>query len=375
MTLVSITLNDDDNPYLIFESLNYKGEPLTQADLIRNYFFLQIPKEMHDEVYADFWLPMQEDFKSVAKGKYLHELTLAFWQYLRKDGVSLKQSQIYQVFKQSFEGKSSDALQELKQVIEFANYYRRIHFPEIEEEVRLARWFKRFKRLDFTTCYPLLLNLYHDYKNKLISLVDFEEALRFIESYFVRRLLCGMPSNALDKVFNALYREIKDCQADNLNNQLRTILLSLQRTQIWPDDNSLRRSIVEEKLYTDRRNDRVKLILESLSEELSKEQIKVENLTVEHIMPQTLTHEWISMLGANANDHHEKWLHTLGNLTLTAYNSELSNKPFADKLVYLSQRSSFALNHYFRDVSAWNASEIQRRGNYLAEIAVKVWPR
>lgn len=169
LTLVSITLNDDDNPYLIFESLNYKGEPLTQADLIRNYFFLQIPKEKHDEVYADFWLPLQEDFKTTAKGKYLQELTLAFWQYLRKDGVSLKQSQIYQVFKQSFERKDSDALQELKQVIEFANYYRRIHFPEIEKEAKLARWFKRFKRLDFTTCYPLLLNLYHDYKNSFIS--------------------------------------------------------------------------------------------------------------------------------------------------------------------------------------------------------------
>lgn len=208
-----------------------------------------------------------------------------------------------------------------------------------------------------------------------LSLVDFEETLRFIESYFVRRLLCGMPSNALDKVFNALYRELKESHDKDLAGQLRKILISLQRTQIWPDDNSLKRSIVEEKIYTDRRNDRVKLILESLSEELSKEQIKVENLTVEHIMPQTLTNEWVSMLGANSNEHHEKWLHTLGNLTLTAYNSELSNKPFSNKLVYLSQKSSFALNHYFRDVSAWNASEIQRRGQYLAEIAVQVWPR
>ncbi|BAZ53579.1 hypothetical protein NIES4103_62590 [Nostoc sp. NIES-4103] len=149
----------------------------------------------------------------------------------------------------------------------------------------------------------------------------------------------------------------------------------MQRTQIWPDDDSLRRSIIEERLYTDRRIDRVKLILESLAENSSKEQVKTENLTVEHIMPQTLTDEWRAMLGVNANEQHEKWLHTLGNLTLTAYNAELSNKPFTEKLIYLSEKSSFALNQYFRNVSAWNAYEIQRRGQHLGEIAVQVWPR
>lgn len=375
LTLVSITLNDDDNPYLIFESLNYKGEPLTQADLIRNYFFLQIPKEKHDEVYSEFWLPLQEGFKSVSRVKYLNELTLAFWQYLRKDGVSLKRDQIYQVFKKSFEDKNVDALQELQQIIKFADYYRRIHFPDTEKEQKLARWFRRFKRLDFTTCYPLLLNLYRDYEDKCISLTEFEEALRLTESYFVRRLLCGMPSNALDKIFINIYNEIKERQTDTLAKTLREIFLNLQRTQIWPDDDSLKRSIIEERLYTDRRKDRVKLILESLSENLSKEQVKTNNLSIEHIMPQTLTKDWRAMLGANANEQHEKWLHTLGNLTLTAYNSELSNKPFDSKLTYLSEKSNFALNHYFRGVSAWNASEIRQRGQYLGEIATQVWPR
>ncbi|MCF4968747.1 HNH endonuclease family protein [Nostoc sp. CMAA1605] len=161
----------------------------------------------------------------------------------------------------------------------------------------------------------------------------------------------------------------------NFNLTLRQTLLRLQKTQIWPDDDLLRRSIIEERLYTDRRNDRVKLILESLAENLSKEQVKIDNLTVEHIMPQTLTDEWRAMLGANANEQHERWLHTLGNLTLTAYNPELSNKPFAEKLTYLSEKSSFALNQYFRYISAWNASEIQQRGKHLSEIAVQVWPR
>ncbi|MUG95221.1 DUF262 domain-containing protein [Scytonema sp. UIC 10036] len=377
LTLVSITLNDDDNdnPYLIFESLNYKGAPLTQADLIRNYFFLKLPEEKHDEIYYQYWLPLQEKFQAVAGDKYLDEMTLACWQYLRKDGNSVKRSQIYQNFKQVFEKKKLQPLNELQTLIKFSTYYTHIHFYKTENEPRLARWFKRFKRLDFTICYPLLINLYHDYINKNISLSAFEQALRYIESYYVRRLLCGMPSNALDKVFIALYRQIHEQWSGELVGTLRQILLSLQRTQVWPDNSSLKRSIIEERLYTDRRNDRVKLILESLAEHLSKEQVNPENLTVEHIMPQTLTDEWKAMLGANAEQLHERCLHTLGNLTLTAYNSELSNKPFAEKLDYLSDKSSFVLNHYFRKVNAWNASEIQRRAEELAEIAIHVWPR
>lgn len=149
---------------------------------------------------------MQEDFKSVAGDRYLEELTLAFWQYLRKDGYLVKLNQIYQILKKVFEKKELDALSELENLVQFAKYYRSIRFPITEEEPKLARWFKRFKQLDFTTCYPLLLNLYHDYVQKKISLIEFDQALRYVESYFVRRLLCGMPSNAMDKVFLVMYR-------------------------------------------------------------------------------------------------------------------------------------------------------------------------
>lgn len=379
LNLVSITLNEDDNPYLIFESLNYKGAPLTQADLIRNYFFLRLPKEqkIQDKVYSEFWLPMQEEFKAVAGDKYLEEITLAFWQYLRKDGYPVKLNQIYQVFKQEFEKKKLDALQELENLAQFAKYYKFLHFPTTEKELKLSRWFRRFKQLDFTTCYPFLLNLYQDYTKKRISLTEFDQALRYVESYFIRRLLCGMPSNAMDKVFIVLYRQIREQWTGNLVSSLREVLIGLQGTQLWPEDSLLKTRIVEERIYTDRRSARIKLILMSLAEGLSKEQVNPEKLTVEHVMPQTLTNEWKAMLGANSEELHEKWKHTLGNLTLLheSYNSESSNRPFVEKLNYLGEKSSFALNHYFRKVNAWNASEIQQRGQYLAELAVKVWPR
>ncbi|HLO86258.1 MAG TPA: DUF262 domain-containing protein [Nostocaceae cyanobacterium] len=381
VSLVSITLNENDNnnPYLIFESLNYKGSPLTQADLIRNYFFLKITDESkHDEIYYSLWFPLQEKFKNVSGEGYLNEMTLAIWQYLRKDGSPVKLNQIYQTFKQRFEKNKPDPLDELKEVKKFAEYYINIRFPDAEKETKLAKWFKRFKRLDFSTCYPLIINLYHDYATQRIALSDFEQALRYIESYFVRRLLCGMPSNALDKVFINLYQQInkqKDRQdSSDLVRNLCTILLNLQRSQLWPDDNLLTERIIGENVYSIRRKDRIKLILESLAEHLSKEQVNPENLSIEHIMPQKLTNEWQDMIGANAKDLHNRWLHTLGNLTLTAYNAEQSNKPFTQKRIYLDD-SNFALNKYFREINAWNADEIELRAKHLAKIAIEVWPR
>ncbi len=123
-------------------------------------------------------------------------------------------------------------------------------------------------------------------------------------------------------------------------------------------------------------NDRTKLILESLESSLTKEKVKPDNLTIEHIMPQTLTKEWKTMLGGNQAATHKKWLHTLGNLTLTGYNSELSNKPFEDKLSLLKD-SNVTLNQYFRKVKVdvWNEKAIKSRAEYLADIAIKVWPR
>lgn len=372
LTLVSITLDEKDNPYLIFESLNYKGEPLTQADLVRNYFFMRLPREQHEAVYKEIWLPLQEHFRiNAGDTSYLDELTNAFWYYLGKDGHSVNYSQIYQTLKLNLEKPSVNVLDALKDLSRFAEYYLRLRFPNEEPELKLSRWFYRFGRLDFTTCYPFLLKLYGEYIQKRLSLEALEQILRYLESYLVRRLFAGVPTQGLNKAFNTLCRQLdlNDCVSS-----LRHLLLTFQRSQIWPDDDWFRQSIVEQPVYGGKRIDRVKLLLESFGEILTKEQVNPENLTLEHIMPQTLTTEWKAMLGSKAEDVHKRWLHTLGNLTLTAYNSELSNKNFGEKLSYM-RHSCLALNRYFQNVETWDAEAIQSRGEYLADIAVKVWPR
>lgn len=373
LTLVHITLDEKDNPYLIFESLNYKGTPLTQADLIRNYFFMHLPREEHDGIYNDVWYPVQKRFEKSAGKNYLEELTNAFWYYLRKDGhqAYIIYNQIYQGIKERNDPCKVDLLVSLDDLLRFAEYYRRFRFHEEEPNIQLKNWFSRFQRLDFTTSYPFLLNLYDNYIRGALSLEELEAMLLIVESYFVRRLFVGIPTNALNKVFNTIYRQI---DRNNPVDSLKETLNGYSGSQIWPDNDQFYKSVLERPIYSSSRADRTKLILESLEKAQTKEHVETKELTVEHILPQKLTEEWRNVLRDGAEEKHNKWLHTIGNLTLTAYNPELNNKPFIEKQKFLRD-SNLSLNKYFRSVEIWDIDEIKERGANLANLALEIWAK
>ncbi|MCG5060252.1 MAG: DUF262 domain-containing protein [Limnoraphis sp. WC205] len=375
LTVVNITSLEKDNPYLIFESLNYKGQDLTQADLVRNYIFMQLPREQREKIYKDKWLPLQTQFKdNMGQKEYANELTTAFWFYLRKDGESVNHKEVYKAIKNRFDTTSNNTESKLEELVQFANYYQRLKFSHKEPEVKLRRWFQRLMRLDFTTCHIFLLNVYHEYEEEKLSLEQFETILRYLESYFVRRWFTDVSTRSLGNVFNSLYKEVKAANPDDLVDGLRTVLIGYEKAKIWPSDEDFRQGIINKSIYSATNNDRVKLLLESLADWLSKEKVDPENLTIEHIMPQKLNPEWKNRLGLNPIQVHKKFLHTLGNLTLTAYNGELGNKPFDEKNRLYSQ-SNVSLNRYFQDITSWNADEIIHRAEKLADIAIKVWPR
>lgn len=375
LILVNITSGDEDNPYLIFESLNNKGEELTQADLVRNYIFMRLPRDHQKKVYTDIWLPLQEQFKVNAKqNSYTEELTKALWYYLRKDGQKVNEKNIYQAFKRKFDKSDVNIKCELEKLSKFASYYQRLAFPDQEIEPKLKYWFKRLLRLDFTTFHIFLMNIYYEYEVGNLSINDFENVLRYLESYFVRRLFAGVSTKALGDVFNNLYIEVQEKKSSDLATALLAVLRNYLGNRVWPEDDAFRQGIISKTVYSNSSIDRAKLLLEGIEASLSKERVETQNLTIEHIMPQTLNKEWRLMLGVNHSNVHKRWLHTLANLTLTGYNSELSNKPFNEKLSYLTS-SNISMNQYFRDVGNWNEEEMQRRAEYLADIAVKVWPR
>lgn len=375
LILVNITSDDKDNPYLIFESLNNKGEELTQADLVRNYIFMRLPRDQQEKVYADMWLPLQEQFKINAKqNNYTEELTKALWYYLRKDGRKVNEKNIYQELKKKFDKPGIDITSELEKLSKFASYYQRLTIPEKETHPTLRRWFERLLRLEFTTSHIFLLNIYYEYDMGNLSLDDFENVLSYLESYFVRRSITGISTKVLGEVLNNLYLQVQAENPADLVTGLRTVLMSFSGNKVWSEDDAFRKGIINKAVYSNSAIDRVKLVLERIEASLSKERVEPQTLTIEHIMPQKLNKEWQSVLGADYSNVHKRWLHTLANLTLTGYNSELSNKPFNKKLSYLTS-SNISMNQYFRDVENWNEEEMQRRAEYLADIAIKVWPR
>lgn len=361
LSVVSIVLDPDDNPHLVFESLNAKGRPLTQADLIRNYFFMRIHVDEQEKIHAKYWVPMQ-----TALGENLTEFIR---HYLMRNGAFVKQSDVYFILKDRV--GQSDALEALKDIAAFAGYYQKLLVPDNEPNTEIRTALLRLNRLEVTTAYPFLLNCYHDYAQGRLLIEDFLEILQVIENFVVRRFVCNIPTNQLNKIFPSLYEQAYLKNEPSFVDSIRSAL----QTRGYPKDVEFRTRLIDSKLYGTREKAvKTKLILETLESSYQhKEQVPFDDLSIEHIMPQTLTHWWEQHLGEAWQVDYELYLHTLGNLTLTAYNTELSNDPFQEKQKRLA-KSHLELNRYFEAVSIWDKTEIEKRSNALADLALTVWP-
>ena len=360
LSSVGIVLDFDDNPHLVFESLNAKGRNLTQADLIRNYFFMRIHVDEQEKYHLKYWEPMQS-----ALGD---ELTEFVRHYLMKDGSFVKQNEIYFTLKDRI--GQSDAIQALRDMSSYSAYYKKIIDPLNEADKNIRSYLSRLNRLEVTTAYPFLLNCYRDYEDGRLAQNDFLETIKVIENFIIRRFVCNIPTNQLNKIFPSLYSQIIIRNSSNFVDGVRQNLQSRD----YPKDAEFRQRLVDAKLYgAGERLAKTKFILETLETAHDhKESPVFENLTVEHVMPQTITESWKQHLGDDWQADHELYLNVLGNLTLTAYNSELSNAPFLMKKQYLI-KSHLELNKYFGQFIAWRKENIEDRSNYLAIKALKVW--
>ena len=363
LSVVSITLDQDDNPYLVFESLNAKGEPLTQSDLIRNFFFLRIHSDQHDEIHEKHWRPMQE-----ALGDDLTEFVRHF---LMRDGAIVRTDSVYYTLKERL--GTSDALAMLRTLQRSAESYRKLLDPKQETDEALRVALGRLNRLEVTTAYPFLLQCYDALGTGQITKAEFAEIVRTLENFVVRRFICGVPTNQFNKIFAPLYNQAKGAAPTRLVDAVKRIL----STRGYPKDAEFRDRLRDARLYGG--GDRVaktKLILESLDEMVGggKETVAYGNLNIEHVMPQGLTDWWRGHLGDGAETVYELYLHTLGNLTLTGYNPELSNSSFPDKRKLMREKSVVPLNKYFDQIDSWRIEDIERRADVLADAALMVWP-
>lgn len=364
LNVVFIHLGDNDDPYLIFESLNAKGARLTQADLVRNYLLLRLNTNAQEQMYQQHWLPMQQRLDDA-----LPEFVR---QYLMQKGEEVPKGEVYSVLKRRMQPLPDGTMpQELVRLSAASVSYQRIIAPDHEPDVRLRRRLSRLLRWEVATSHPLLLRLYAGHAAGDVTADEMVECAAIIESFAIRRYICNVPTNQLKRIFLSLVDVV---QPGHTVTNLRATLAKGTLGRRWPKDDEFKDAWVRYRLYS-RPVDRCKFILESLEEAHEhKEPVDPRTATIEHVMPQTLTADWREALGTVADEVHERWLHTIGNLTLTAYNSELSNSAFVTKREKLGE-SHFELNRGMATKETWDAAAIEARAGELWSLAQKIWPR
>ena len=252
---------------------------------------------------------------------------------------------------------------------EAANYHKLL-VPKEEPDTLVSRSLSRLNRWGGQTSYPFLLNAYRLYEGGAIDAGEFAEVLGIIESFLVRRMFARVHTGQLNRLFLSLYHQLPE--GAGLAEGTRAVLSEPSRR--WPRDDDFRKAVVELPLYTDGRAEQRRLILETMEESYgTKEPVDLSALTIEHVMPRTLTAEWLAALGEFAEERHQRLVHTIGNLTLTGYNSELSNGPFHAKRAKLAQ-SNVEMNKEIAREEKWGFAQIEERGEWLAELALAIWP-
>lgn len=361
LVFVSIVLAHDDNPYLIFESLNAKGCPLTQADLIRNYCFMSIHTKKQQAVYEKYWLPMEERLGV--------DMTEFIRHFLAKEGTPIKQSEIYGVVKASTASyKEKEILDYLDQMKLFSEYYLCLIDPSKEPLSAIQKRLLGLNRLEVTTAYPFLLNVYHDFKQGNLPEAEFRGVLEILESYLIRRFVCGVPTHGLNKIFPGLYTHAKAFPA------FADGVAAVLKGRNFPKNAEFLRSIGSARLYgSGERAAKTKYILECLEGSFQHhEQVAFDTLTIEHILPRTLSPCWKEQLGEDWEGIYDKFIDTIGNLTLTGYNSDLSNYSFEKKKEFYLD-SHVEITKQICAESNWTATEISKRSLDLAQRAIAIW--
>ncbi|GHS48536.1 hypothetical protein JP0126_11080 [Helicobacter pylori] len=341
LMIVEIALEKGkDDPQLIFESMNSKGMELAQTDLIRNYIVMEIEIEKQEGFYNKYWRAMEENFK---QNKKLFDRFVRHYVTIKTKIPNI--NKVYVALK-DYQQKEGIGIEELlKDLQKYCGYFCQIVFKkEADKDLNKALGF--LVGLEMDVIYPLLLELYSD---GVLSKDDFIPIVALIESYICRRAVCGLGTNSLNKVFPSFTKHI---QKDEYFKSLKAHFGYLTEKQRFPNNDEFRNLFITINFYNFQKK---KYFFERLENFDRKERVCTNEYTIEHIMPQELTEEWERDLGENFQEIHDKYLHTIGNLTLTGYNSEYSNKSFQEKrdMEKGFKDSPLRLNQGLRDLESF----------------------
>ena len=364
LEIVEIVLTKgEDDPQVIFESINSTGLELSNADLIRNYLLMNADDQ--EKLYENYWLYIEKTLRN--KMDYSN-LDAFFMQYIvYKTSKPVNSRQLYNSFVKLFKDSGYSQENILKELRYYAEIFGAFVYGSDKYSDRINKLLYRLRVLNQTTCYPFLLHVFDDYHQGVITEETVEKILQFILAYLLRRMVCGVPSNTLRGLFTYLYNRIFKVASNKQKyyETLNKFLFTVSSKDAIPSAAEFERALQKANIYGN--NALCRFLLLDIENGDGKEILQAENLTIEHIMPQTLSADWSHI----RPEEHEEYLHTLGNLSVTGYNSELSNKSFAEKQDIIRENSkAVILNSDVLDKESWNVADIQARAKRLAGIVL-----
>ncbi|MBR4997535.1 MAG: DUF262 domain-containing protein [Bacteroidaceae bacterium] len=380
LEVINIRLEEDDDPQLIFESLNSTGLDLKEADKIRNYLLMSLSPTEQDDLYTRYWNPIEESTKYEPSSFVRDYLTM-------KQGKIGRIDKIYFIFKDYAETQQTDRATLLEEMHHFAKIYQKIDCGGFDSN-KINRKLNQVRTLDSTVAYPFYMAFFDYAITNDLTIEEQLNVLDVVESYWARRIICNLPSNALNKVFSTLHRDVlnhlsKKCGDTTYSyvDILIFILLKKAQSSLFPTDEDVRRDFASRQIYKMPVNTRT-FILERMENRDNNERHEVvkqlmdKSITIEHIMPQTLSEKWKIALGENWEQIHQQYLHTMANLTLTGYNSQYSNLSFEEKrdMEKGFKESAFRLNNYVKSCERWTETELKQRQQELLSVFINLWP-
>ena len=355
-----------DDPQLVFESMNSTGLALSQSDLIRNYLLMNLEEQQQSDLYSEYWRPMEDVFRGVPWEFDEFFRAYVSWQIRRE----VRADAVYAEFRHYHGDESQDTEQLLEDLKRCSLYYAAFILGREDTWPTMAEPLRRIRQLAGDPVSILVMRLFecHD-RHQAVTREQLSRCFGIIESYLLRRAICGLPPNSYGRVFANVAHSIR---GDHVVESFCVALLN--QWYAFPDDTQFRDALTKHEIFGRRA---CRFLLETLENYGSKEPVPTSLLTIEHILPRTLTASWREMLGDGADEHHATWLHRLGNLTLTGYNPEYSNHSFSEKRDHPKgfRKSALRLNSLVRDQERWTECQIRSRGEALAEQALRIWPK
>jgi uncharacterized protein with ParB-like and HNH nuclease domain/predicted transport protein len=371
LMVVDVALSrGQDNPQLIFESMNSTGRELTQADLIRNYILMGLEHDKQTDLYNKYWYPMEQSFGQ-------SEYNLHFDGFMRHfltimTGEIPKQSEVYVAFKKFHaDAEYADIEGLVADLKRYSGYYCAMALGK-EQDTKLRAAFHDLSELKVEVAYPMMLEIYNDYADQKITAHDLHTIVRMIESYVFRRAICGYATNSLNKTFATFMRGVNK---ENYLESIKINFLKMKSYRIFPRNDDFKRYLQERDIYKIPK--RCRYFLNRVENHGRKEQVMLSNYSIEHIMPQNenLSPAWKNELGENWENIRSIYLHRIGNLTLTGYNTEYSDRPFSEKRDMEGgfRSSPLKLNEGLGQLDRWNEEAIINRARKLSCLATKIW--